>query len=522
VIDLEKAYPGIVLPAHYNLPGYKRTLGPEVGAINTLANFAPDPEQQLGLDMTFARNENGRSTCSEIGCLCCRQNLKTGLIKQVELGWLFVTDERLVVHSAHEFSTAREAYRDLKEIIEACPPLLRRIKGGGRDGFKDTPADMSIETVTGARLIFKTRTKGGGRGLSGRKIVLDEAFALEAQHMGALRPLISAQPDPQLIYASSACLEDSEVLRTIVERGRKGNEPRLGYLEWCIGPAKEICQDGEACSHVYGQAVGCGLDKPEQWQQANPAMGRRIEQITIEDERRACVSIELAHQFGRERGGWHDAPAGGTSPITAEQWEDSAEIESKIVGALALSVDIRPDGLAATIAVSGRNEDGKTHAEITGTKKRGLDSRPGTAWIVSRIVKIFEKHDPSVLILDPSGPAGALIPALLEAGFVKVSSPDEDVPVDKWRLYLVSGREYAQACGALVMDIREEAFRHIDQKPLNDAVDGARTRPLADAWAWSRKDTTVDISPLVAATLARHGFAVFGGEVELEPWAFTA
>jgi hypothetical protein len=34
-------------------------------------------------------------------------------------------------------------------------------------------------------------------------------------------------------------------------------------------------------------------------------------------------------------------------------------------------------------------------------------------------------------------------------------------------------------------------------------VIGARTRPIGDgAWAWGRKHSTVDISPLVAATIA--------------------
>jgi hypothetical protein len=33
-------------------------------------------------------------------------------------------------------------------------------------------------------------------------------------------------------------------------------------------------------------------------------------------------------------------------------------------------------------------------------------------------------------------------------------------------------------------------------------VKGAAKRPLGDAWAWSRKSSGVDISPLVAITLA--------------------
>jgi hypothetical protein len=34
------------------------------------------------------------------------------------------------------------------------------------------------------------------------------------------------------------------------------------------------------------------------------------------------------------------------------------------------------------------------------------------------------------------------------------------------------------------------------------AIRIARTRPLGDAWAWSRKNSTGNISPLVSATLA--------------------
>jgi hypothetical protein len=43
------------------------------------------------------------------------------------------------------------------------------------------------------------------------------------------------------------------------------------------------------------------------------------------------------------------------------------------------------------------------------------------------------------------------------------------------------------------------------------ALAGAQKRPLGDAWAWARRGAGVDISPLVAATLAKWGL---GAEVE--------
>ena len=51
----------------------------------------------------------------------------------------------------------------------------------------------------------------------------------------------------------------------------------------------------------------------------------------------------------------------------------------------------------------------------------------------------------------------------------------------------------------------EKALRHLGGLELRQAVKGATKRPLGDAWAWSRRKSTVDISPLVAATLALWG-----------------
>jgi hypothetical protein len=40
---------------------------------------------------------------------------------------------------------------------------------------------------------------------------------------------------------------------------------------------------------------------------------------------------------------------------------------------------------------------------------------------------------------------------------------------------------------------------------MDAAIQGAVKRSLGDAWAWSRKSSNVDISPLVASTLALWG-----------------
>jgi hypothetical protein len=45
---------------------------------------------------------------------------------------------------------------------------------------------------------------------------------------------------------------------------------------------------------------------------------------------------------------------------------------------------------------------------------------------------------------------------------------------------------------------------------LDSAIKGAAKRTLGEAWAWSRKSSDVDISPLVSVTLAFWGITKIG------------
>jgi hypothetical protein len=119
-----------------------------------------------------------------------------------------------------------------------------------------------------------------------------------------------------------------------------------------------------------------------------------------------------------------------------------------------------------------------------------LQHGPGTGWVVRALEKIVERHEPAAVLVDERSPAAALITQIEQAG------------VD---LQLVNGTEYAAACGTFFDSVVEATVRHGGEPELTAAVRGAARRPLGDAWAWSRKSSTVDISPLVAATLALRG-----------------
>lgn len=460
----------LVRPAYHTGPEFTQTLGPEVADLATDAGFAPDPEQLLALDLIFALDRYGKSAAFETGVIACRQNLKTGTFKQSALGWLFITEQRLVVWSAHEFNTALEALRDMVALIDGCAYLSRRVKrvlyANGQE---------SIELMSGQRLIFKARTKSGGRGLTGDKVVLDEAFALRPDHMGALLPTLSVRPDPQVVYGSSAGLVGSDVLRGVRDRGRGGSSPRLAYLEW--GAPHEPCGD-ERCSHALG-TEGCVLDDRRLWYMANPLLGRTRENGTglteeyIESERQALPP----HEFARERLGWWDEP-GTAEAFGAGKWEQGATKgrQQAKVGALALAASF---DLTHGCIGAAAHEGETVHI-------KSLAHGPGTGWLVTEAKELQVKHRVDVVI-DSRGPAASLIPDLQREGV---------------RLKITDTSDVLDACADIYNAVRDDRVRHNSDPELDEAVAGAVKRPVGDRWAWGRKQSTSDISPLEAVTLA--------------------
>lgn len=469
----------LVPPTYQWMPEYGVTLGDEVADLAALAGFAPDPEQRLALDMLFALNRHGTAAVRDLAICAPRQNLKTGFLKQAALGWLFITEQRLVVWSAHEFSTAQEAFRDMARLIEDCPDLEREVKqihyGNGEE---------AIELTGDRRLKFKARTKAGGRGLTGDKIVLDEAMYLRPTHMGALVPTLRAVKDPQLILAGSAGMVDSTVWRSYRDRGRAGGDPSLGFLEYC-DPAPGGCAQ-DPCTHQLG-IPGCALDDRKRWR-CNTALGRRITEETLASDRRSLPPEE----FARETLGWWDDPPIGSSIFDLPRWHDLADPDSTMLDPVVLSVEVPLDRSRALIGAAGPSSNGRTQVEVAHVAA-------GTAWVVGWITK--NRHP---VVIDASNEAASLIPALEQAGI---------------KVLKVNGAERAQACGAFYDAAQQDRLSHLDDPEITAALAGAVWRESEGARSFSRRRSAGDISALYAITLAHHGVGKTGPSVyeEREP-----
>lgn len=330
-----------------------------------------------------------------------------------------------------------------------------------------------IELKTGQRLRFVARSKGSGRGFTADLIILDEAYNLGDQEMAALLPTLSARPNPQVWYASTAGDLDSVQLGRVRERGIKGNDPDLAFFEWSVDEA--AYEPGD----------------PRGWAQANPALGIRLTEEYIRREHSA-LSPEA---FARERltvGTYPTDALDAWAVISRDAWMALADPRSQAQDPVAFAVEVAqvaPYRMVAAIGASGFRSDGRVHVEV-------VDHQDGTDWVPARLAELRRKHRPCATVIDPSSHAGALIEDVARQG-VEVVSP-------------FAARDAAMACGQFRELVAAGGLAHLDQPLLTASLGGATTRPLSDAVAWDRKNAAVDLSPLVACSLAAWGVAKFG------------
>jgi hypothetical protein len=499
----------MVEPAYLWRPPAARSLVTEVTRVCASVDRILDEEQQLAVSVATGLKPNGTPAALEAAIISARQNLKTYALEGIALTLLLDPHNRvrLGIWSAQEFDTAQETFRHFADLFESpatYPHLARRLKAIHRGSGKE-----EIELLGGRRLKFKARSGKGGRGLTGDFVVLDEAFALDAAHMGALLPTLSTRRRAMVFYGSSAAKSDSEILHGLVARGRRGGRGAPAYIEWCApGSLAEPGCEIEGCHHSPN-SPGCSLDRQEYWLQANPAMGRRITVDYLETERAALPPLE----FARERLGWHEEPdAAGTPPISVAGWQKQLDPTSAITedAPIVISVEIPLSRKSTAIGVAGWRDDGMVHVGL-------VDYLPGVDQALARILELAGKHklhkirrgpEPRsgkpdtrklhpAIIIDPTSPAGMLVDPLRKAGFDPV---------------LLTVAEVGASCAGLQDALTEHTVWHRGSALVDVAIEGAVRRDLGDGnWAFGRRKSaavSVDVAPVVALTQARWGLTV--------------
>lgn len=490
--------------------------GQEAIELAALAGLDLDPWQQLVLNGALSKRTDTvynpytdqfeyKWAAREVGLMISRQNGKGSLLEARELAGLFLFGERLIIHSAHQFDTSKEAFERILFLIENTPDLEREVlrvdRSHGEEGIvmKKRPGS----NLPPQRLRFRTRTKGGGRGFTGDTLILDEAMILDADMVKALMPTLTARPNVQIWYTGSAGDRKSTQFGRTRARAIKGDDPLLWYGEWSADICTSLCPAG--CEEHDDPA------DPRTWAKANAAYGIRIQEEGIAADFRSMDP----ESFAQEHLGVGDWPTEGQRWIVISEpyWNSRFDATSQLGNEFVIGVDFAPDRSKGTIVAAGPNQHGDIHIEITGTEDLGYDNRVGVQWALGRVRQMWDNHRPLAVAIDPAGQAGALIAPLEDAG-VKVLTP--------------TTREYGLACGefrsGIVPRRGEKAnITHLGQEPLTESTAVADSRNVGDLWMWSKSLSTADITPTVAATIATWGWKKMTykkSETAAAPWVF--
>jgi len=400
-----------------------------------------------------ARTDGRKWSAFEVATIAPRQNGKSYLVIIRALAGALIYGEKLILYSAHEYRTAQETWRLMRDVCESdhVAKYVKRIRtmAGGE----------VIEFTNGARFKMIARTRTSGRGFSPDCLLLDESFALSAEVMSALLPSVAARPNPQIWYLSSAGTWESEVLLNLRRRGHQPASSRFAYWEW---HAEETDDYRDPRIHA----------------QANPAYGSRI---TAESVARELESMPR-RAFLRERlGVW--------SETTVETVFEEEAIQAATVERSPAPTDGRPigwgadaawDRTGACIAAAFYASDGIAEVAL-------VQAAAGAGWLPERIGELADRYGIDPIAFDARGG----ITDLMER-----CERDYNIRPAPMR-----HADYPAACANFAQRIADRTIR-IQRAPMliSDAI-GATAQTTSNGWIWSRKGTTPPTA-LIAATAA--------------------
>jgi hypothetical protein len=430
------------------------TYGGEVARLARLLGFEPMSHQLLFWD-TALEHEDGVLAYREIGWGIPRQNGKSTALIMLMLWRCLRWPGQVIAYGAQTGSDARAKLADDWWPLLEDSPLVEVVT------FRRQSGHEALMFDNGSRIGLVASSEKAGHGSTLDTAILDESWAHSDHRLEqSCRPAMATRTNPQLYVVSTAGTEQrSPFLWEKVTMGRQAAEAGvtdgIAYLEWS---APEDAEPSDV----------------EVWRAANPAMGTTITEATVRADYAGMPRNEFMRSFLNM---WTSAMGGGV--LDLDVWEKLGDPDAPKPATVILAADVAPRGASASIAAAGIH-DGNLVVSV-------LENGPGCEWVARRLGQ-FREELGAEIVLDGKACA-AILPEV-----------DHLEPTE------VDGAGMADAA-ALFLDLAQRGkLRHRGERELTVALDGAATRPLGDQWAFSRKRSGTDITPLVAVALACWGW----------------
>lgn len=406
--------------------------------------------------------ETGLLYYGEVVLLVPRQSGKSTLVLDVAvhraLAW---PTPQTISYAAQTGLDARKKWAD-----DHVPALERSPLGKRRPPLyrvRRTNGQEAILWANGSRHGLTAGTEQAGHGSTLDLGFIDEAFAQsDARLEQAYSPAMITRRDSQLWVVSTAgkSPKSSPFLWQKVEDGRErvasGVPSRVAFLEWSAADDDD-------------------RSDPEVWARTIPALGHTATVEAIQAKHDSMPPAEFDRAFLNR---W--TPQAVESVIPSDRWSHAARSRG-MSGRIVLGVDMSTDRKWTTVAAIGDAVGSEGAAgEVVAVDR-------GSAWVPGRVRELVDRHGVDVVALDATGPVAALIPEFEALG----------IP-----LLQVGGTDMGRAFGTFVDAVTAGQFVHRNQAEVNVSVENGVTRRAGDVVRWSRTSSPVDISPVIALTVA--------------------
>lgn len=429
------------------------------------AGIQYDLWQKGFLYLLFAKRADGKYACGSGGAVLssCRQIGKTFTVGTAIFILCAGRAGTLVIWTAHHTRTSDETFSDMCDLTRN-PKLSRYVQNVRRAN-----GQQEIRFTNGSRIMFGARENGFGRGLHSADIeVFDEAQILTIKALDNLIPIVNTSPNPLIVFM--------------------GNPPKPGDQCEAFEEKRSTALSGKSNDMLYvelGADRDCDLDDRNAWAKANPSYPKRTSEQAIMRMR----NLLAEDSFRREALGiWDEHVA--VRAIDPKLWKQSETMQVPDVGIPSFALDMPPDRSTLVIGNALRFPDGTALIQMAAIEDAHCN---GTQWAVEWLRERWPKT--AAVVIDAQSPAMSLLSELQKAHV---------------RVTITSMAEMGRAYGRFQDMLNDGQLKHLpdDAQPqLAAAVRGAITRNLgaSGALAWNKLGADVDISPLVACTLALYG-----------------
>ena len=438
---------------HFALP-YEKTDGADAVSLYELTMRTALEWQQILVKDILARNDAGLWVHTRFGYSVPRQNGKGEILAIRELYGL-ATGER-VLHTAHLTATSHKAWERLCSFLDSLNITYKSIKAKGQE---------LIELTDGGRVEFRTRTAKGGLGESYDLLIVDEAQEYTIEQESALKYVISASPNPQIVMCGTppTPISSGTVFKDFRNDVLSGHAEDAGWAEWSVSEMSDV-------------------DNKELWYETNPSLGIRLTERTLSAETGKTEDKKIDFNIQR-LGLWikHNLQ----SAILKSDWDKLlVEALPKFKGRMNAGVKFSKDGETVTLAIALKTEDDRIFIEVIDNRM----VRDGIDWIVAFLKKA--RNGINKIVIDGANGKEILNDAL---------------KAEKLKgIVLASTAQVIKANAAFEQNMFDGRLCRMEQPTLTAVATNCEKRAIGSNGGFGYRSTTVkgDISILDAVLLA--------------------